>query len=138
MALQEELEDPVMKFLDIDSSQDASEPIGAEYVSPSKTHPDQARKTEQIGFLMLEYEQLFGLYKQGASGKVVCVNMDWFDNLLGSFEGWHTIFGGYRTSFWLQAETDLRKAIENLHPKVEVKIDKKGNILLNGRTKSNA
>ena len=131
-------EDPTFKFLDLDSSQDPSEPIGAEYVSPGKSSPAQANRLKQIAFIMLEYEQLHGLYKQGTSGKVVSVSMDWFDNTLGNIEGWHTIFGGYRTSFWHQAETDLRKAIENLHPGVEIKIDRKGNILLNGRPKSNS
>jgi len=95
---------------------------------------------EYAYILKMEFEQLKVAYVCGLNGTPFKPgsspedkeDMKWWNEYVGE-----KLFfdADERRLFWLEAETDVRKAVAELHEDIKIKIDKEGKILLNGKGK---
>jgi hypothetical protein len=95
-------------------------------------------ETEVAHILKMEFDQLKNIYQCGllnikfitGSSTEVIDDMAWWNDYVGEkiyFDA------DDRRLFWLEAETDVRKAVAELHEDIDLRIDKQGKILLNGK-----
>ena len=95
-------------------------------------------KKENAHILKLEFEQLKVAYVCGLNGTPFKPgsspedkeDMKWWNDYVGEkffFDA------DERRLFWSEAETDVRKAVAELHEEIKIRIDKKGKISLNGK-----